>query len=1530
MIKNFSSLLLLCSLSSLPVVSQTIDRQIGASASRAETEAASPGNATIRLNPANKYNVAPEDAKAWMEATTFTGNHIARNVIRRSERIQAVENSADSVVCYGIYKPTDGDPTSLNALGIYTFHASKTFDFYDETGGISLPDATCYAWVEGKYWLFGTGKIDIYDAKTGEAVESGIAFQLNGEDVTPMQACTYDPLTGMIYVVYWGANYSKALLKIDPTTYEVSEVGSMPGYPLSIAAAPDGKLYFISYPSSLYSLDKETGAYELVNSKALAGKGYQNATASQTAAFDWSTGMMYLTNLTQDWNTHLSKIDPKTGNATDIADFPGKERIVGLFIPYADADSPGFASEISYVNGKLNFTVPSTTYSSGKQLTGNLTAYITADRSNAMEMTVTPGQKVTMDYALADGSHIVEIEMGNTAGKSPARRLNTFIGTDIPCAVTELTLSIDDGKNAVLTWKAPTTSVNGGPVEEASINYTIIRYPDEVPVATGFKGTSFTQAIPDAHARYYYTVTAYADNKAGETATSNIVPAGSTWYAPYIETFDTQADFDSFKLVDANNDGKTWQYSYNQLQGNGYAYLQGNGTANVDTGIYEGNGNDDYLVSPSISLKKDIDYRISFETYDQWMTVEHLTLLLGKKKDVVGDEKEIASLDIRSSVNEYTILFNVEEDGLYNLLLHADSPGQSVNMCLDNLSFDIYSSFEGPDCVSSINAVAGEKGALSNTLTVTAPTKTYKGNALGSISYINVYRNGSAKPAHVFDAPRPGETLVWEDTDVEQGSVTYRVVAFNEQGQGKEALVTNWVGLDAPADVTNLKVVMNSDFKAVVTYDKVTGIGKHGGYVDPDEVQYVLCRYNEYNYMNHWEEVTGYTSGLTLTDETFSPYYGARQQYVDYLLVAANSAGQSDGAGTGIVLGEPYERPYTESFASGAVENEPWTLSASSYYYAWETSTGSGIAVKPYDGDEGMLMFTYIYEESNTQVMMGPRISLANAASAELSFYMYHGFEAEEGDLTLKVYTNYDDEGWENTANVEYNNGADGWSRFSLPLRSGAKDVQIAFGAYAADASASIYVDAIKIDESVEKDLAVESILIDSKRIKAGEGTSIKVSVANYGVTTAEGFKVVLSRDGEKCQEAGSTALAQNQVADVRFDITTTKADAAKSYVYQATIEYEGDANAENDYSQEVRLYVVGSNLPTAENLTGSASNGSVTLTWEQPSKQEVADSVTDDFDSYESFIIDGIGDWKTYDGDGTPTAYFNGPQIAHAYEAKAWQVWAPVEAGFSLEKFDVLTPHSGDKYLTCWAASDGVTTVLPNDDWLISSDIIGGTDVSFYYRMPNDGSDPQVFEMMYSTTDQEPENFTAFDRDSIVSTTDWVRFEYTLPEDAKYFAVRSCSKGSYTVAFLDDITYTPLYGSTTAVTLTGYNVYRDNELIAENLTGLSYTDNEAGSESRLYNVTAVWKEGESNFSNGYLSNGDTGIEAGTDSGNIRVAGLKNAISVQNAAGEPVRIFTFTGQTLFSGVASDNMIIEAVQGAYLVQAGSATFKVFVR
>lgn len=118
---------------------------------------------------------------------------------------------------------------------------------------------------------------------------------------------------------------------------------------------------------------------------------------------------------------------------------------------------------------------------------------------------------------------------------------------------------------------------------------------------------------------------------------------------------------------------------------NGMAYLHGNGTADVDTGIYEGHGNDDYLVSPKIQLKGGADYRLKFETYDNWFTNEYMTVLVGKHDKVTGDEIVVKKFTDLHNNSQYSMLFSVPEDGDYYLMLHADTPGQSMCITLDNL-----------------------------------------------------------------------------------------------------------------------------------------------------------------------------------------------------------------------------------------------------------------------------------------------------------------------------------------------------------------------------------------------------------------------------------------------------------------------------------------------------------------------------------------------------------------------------------------------------------------------------------------------------------------------------------------------------------------------------------------------------------------------------------------------------------------------------------------------------------------------------
>lgn len=1487
----------------------------GGSTSGEKTETRHIGQAATGLLIDGQLKGAGASARGGIQSP-----RVARGV---PARIPAAANLADFPVLYG-YHNADDTWQTLSRLpgGFFAFHAAEGASLMQLETEADKPMAACYA--KGKFYMMyctredGVGKlrIEIYDAGTWEHLDSRMVVNETDEWALYLrQVAAYDPAANKIYTSTWGTGKPILSISLDDFSYEAH---GEPNKFVQTMFMRDGVLYGITFnEKKLYKIDPSTGEYTEVGVIDLP---FNISADPMSACYDPSTDKVYWVvvngNSKESW---LYSLDTATAHAELISRMPSDEHFLGLFVPDAPADAPAAATGISFAGGKLNFTAPAQTYTSGTALTGALTTVVTLDGTPVASTTVSPGESVSIDVDAADGHHRFTVATSNSAGTSPERILNTYVGQDVPAAVTGLTLSNDDNANMTLTWTAPAVSMQGGPVDDAAVNYRITRLPDYVVVADNYKETTFSEPVPYAHARYSYEVVARNGDRDGAAAVSNIITAGDTWIVPYTERFETQADFDSFKVIDANSDSHSWHY-IEALQS---AYLTGNGTPDINTGIYEGNGNDDYLITPMIDLKAGTDYELRFESGDQWLVDEHMTILVGKSREVSGGETSVFSDNIRPG-QHYGIVFTVPEDGRYALMFHADQPGPSVNITLDNISLTLKGSHNGPGAVNDLMAEAGAMGAIVNTLSFTAPTATYGGGTLGTISLIEVYRNGSRLPVMTYANPAPGEKFTWVDNEVSEGSVTYDVVAYNAEGQGATASVTNWVGLDMPAPVGNVRITQNGEFKPVISFDKATAVGAHGGYVVPDDVTYAIFRYNEYNWTDHWEQASEFGTDLTITDSNYSSW---GQSWVDYIVVAANEAGQSEGAGIGTTIGEPHPLPWNESFAWGFPAMGPWTVTSP---LCFEMSDGSGRPAKPYDQDNGYLVYKF-YETwqeniSDHHYINGPRVNLSGTELPELSFYMYHGYEAEPEDLFLKVYANYDDEGWTEIGQVPYNNGTTGWGRVSFPMRNEAKDVQISFGGHAADASAEIYVDAIQIAEGNLNDVAVESVSVDRKRVEAGESATVKAVVANYGMKDAADVKVALYRGDEEFMVNAAGTLAQGETRVISFEVPTARADASVSYTYTVKAELDGDSNTGNNVSSPVSIYVKGSINPVPGELAATGGE-TVRLTWTAPSTNEVADASTDDFEAYENFIIDGIGDWKVYDGDGTSTAYFGGPEIPNCFSPKAWQVWAPEAAGFSIEKFEVLRPHSGTKYLTCWAASDGVSKTLPNDDWLISPEIVGGTDVSFWYRMPNEGSDPQKFEILYSTTDREPESFIAFDSDAITFGTDWRYFEYTLPADARYFAIRSCCEGSYTVALLDDLTCTPLVGSTTELTLEGYNVYRDNELIASNVAETSYDDTTADAGEHVYHVTAAWAEGESNYSNP-ASAVCLGVDAVTTG--VRVYTSEGAIVITGAGGLYAEVVVPAGYRVFGRTAGDTERIAVAPGVYFVKIGTHTWRVIVR
>ena len=1426
--------------------------------------------------------------------------------------VDARPNVADYPVIYGLKHADSGyNDVSGGPYNVIRFHAgpqTSKKDVSPEIGGLTA------FYARGKFYTLemdGTQCImKTYNTETWELESTDVICE---KDDFLRQVAAFDETTGKAYFVFWGEmdwdtyRTNRPLMEIDLETKTATEVGKIDQiFVQTLFFDKAGQLYGIPYNTKeLYKISKTDASIEKVVDLDIPFGRYPN---SETAVTDPATGTVYwivprTVGNGYEAESYIYTINCETGECTFVSDMPNDEHLQGAFIKYAPAAAPAAATGISYAEGRLAFTAPTTTYTTGETLSGELTAHVVVD-GTAQNLTVAAGAATELALELADGNHEAIITFENAAGVGPERIWEAYLGADQPTGVENLTAAIE-GTTVTLTWDAPTASLNGGAFDDAAVRYNVVRYPDEVVVATAVAETTLTDELPAKHNHYTWEVTSYVGEPTASNVTvvSNEIVSGNIWIPDYVEQFNTKEDFDLFTIIDNNADGIGWTYSANQS-----AYLLGNGAYDPDFNPNGGKGMDDYLVTPSIQLQKNVQYRFTFDANEVGLTHEYLNVLLGQGTTVDALKTTLAKYDFdwRNDNSGQIIDFSVEEDGLYNIAFHDCAPEYSSNYSLDNIGIAVYAFFEGPAASTNIKATPGAGGALHSTLTFTLPTTTFKGDALNEITSVEVRRNG--KLIATLEG-KPGEAITYEDDTVENGEASYTIVCYNAAGQGAPADVTIWVGLDIPVAPTIVEYHQMADTKPAVSWNAVPATGAHGGYVVPEEITYTLCKYNAYNWDNHWEQVAT-TKDFSAVDDTYFSYWGQANE--TYALFATNEAGISEGTQFHITLGALWETPYEESYAWAFASKDPWTLFASTYDYAWSISAGSGLAVKPYDEDGGMLYYTYKGEDSNEQIMQGPRVALSTLTKAELSFYMYHGVEADPEDVVLEVWACYNDADWKKLGTVDYNNGATGWARSSFALETpeapegyAPSNIQIAFRGITTVPSASIFIDKIAIADGVDVDAALVGIS-GAKRAIPGEFQMFNFAVANYGMKDLSDYKVALTiSDGELTQEdelSTDQVLKAGEVATLSYEVEFDKSHSGKTFTISATVVAADDANTDNN-SGEFQVYVKGNNLPAATDLAAEQDNKGINLSWSAPATDEITDPVVDGFDDYESFIIDGIGDWKTYDGDGAITVYFGGPSVPNNFDAKAWQVWAPEEAGFSLERFDVLTPHSGSKYIASWTASDGVSSTQPTDDWLISSDVQGGSDLSFYYRVPNDGSDPQNVEILYSNTDQQPENFQHVDGDQIVGTTAWVKLEYTLPQDAKYFAIRNWNNGdATTVAFIDDVEYTPLFGATSKLTFQGYNIYRDGELIAEKVQETTYCD-EASVGDHEYFVTAVWAEGESNASNVIEINVITNI---------------GEILMNN---EPVEIFSIDGRRIEG---------KAEPGIYLLRQGDKTAKVVIK
>jgi len=167
-----------------------------------------------------------------------------------------------------------------------------------------------------------------------------------------------------------------------------------------------------------------------------------------------------------------------------------------------------------------------------------------------------------------------------------------------------------------------------------------------------------------------------------------------------------------------------------------------------------------------------------------------------------------------------------------------------------------------------------------------------------------------------------------------------------------------------------------------------------------------------------------------------------------------------------------------------------------------------------------------------------------------------------------------------------------------------------------------------------------------------------------------------------------------------------------------------------------------------------------INKTIEKPTNIQGSSLFEDSYENYEDFSID-FSPWTTIDVDGELTFGHSAFNFTHEGEAYAFLVFNPSACDPPQEDPELI-PHSGDKYVVCWA----VQNTYQNNDWLISPQL--GPDnygtVSFWAKSYSDQYNIERIEVGISTTDTDPSSFEIITPYPYIEPPlDWTKYTYKL-----------------------------------------------------------------------------------------------------------------------------------------------------------------------
>lgn len=996
--------------------------------------------------------------------------------------------------------------------------------------------------------------------------------------------------------------------------------------------------------------------------------------------------------------------------------------------------------------------------------------------------------------------------------------------------------------------------------------------------------------------------------------------------AIFSENFDTQGDFDKWTIINTEEGSVTWSYRTSTgkpMKSKCAQILK-----------HSPNAANDWLISPAFRLKTGTVYELSFRcTPGTFNKKEHIKAYLGNSQTVDGMTMLLLDLPDMLRDDEADITrkaeVTVKQDGIYYLGFLGCSEANQGRIDLDEITVSEKTATVAPGPVTDLSITSGSKGALSATLKFTAPKITAAGDELASISNIKIYRESAL--VATINNPAPGADQIYIDENAVQGFNNYNVVCETNGIKSIDCTQSVFVGIDIPVAVVNPRAVSKNDGKIQLAWT-APGASVNGGYFDTETLKYVITNLTS-------EE------SVTVQGNSYEYTFPMNVQAVyEFSIAPMSEAGTGEASKFNrVIMGLPIDSEYHESFA-GATVHSTWYQDSDENDFVWivdnpEKEEYYDPDVKDYiiyaqDKDGGDLIAKTKYAFGNqTSRYCSPIFNFSKFKNPVLKFYQVNGPSS-----CLKVQMRTVGGNWIDLAEPIWKKGAGGlqWNLCTIPLANikESGDVQLSFLANGGERQ--IHIDNISIEESgYTHDIAVRNLTASPRRANIGEVTTFTADIRNFGGQKEDEYAVVFYRDGKAVGKITGEELEATASSTLDFKYISTLDDAMQTVKseWTAAVELATDQCTDNDTSAPVVWSVRPSDVPDASGLTAVNTENGVCLSWNKGIDRSAAEKgemkfVTDDFEAYAPFAIDNVGDWLFIDKDGSRTWDSKYPNRPYVGEPLSFMIFNTYEGKVQTEdnQDNIFFAHSGKQYVMGFSNAEYGT---PNDDWLITPRLDGRAHkIGFYARNPMGLSGDDIIAISYSTTDRDPDSFITLNGGENINISDnWKHIETEVPEGARYFAVNL--KLSRMFFMLDDVTYAVHDGSLDELKLLGYNVYRNDMKINQDLIeDNNYIDVTAPAGANNYKVTAVYKQGESRYSN-IASVITSGIGKVDGDSQAVVYAIDNSVHINSNRGCTAEIYSIDGRKITAVNVDGETAIELNSGVFIVVVDGKTTKVVI-